>query len=225
MNWSRLFLQKEQFGTSAYKKVEWTAKFVEVSGGRLDSGFAEGGKATMLGNGRCELETQGAFAPEARGELRVSMREVDFWSEFSNDRVAFGTGEDDSVRVHLDEPAIVVEGKPVVTMEKSRGKAGYVLLGATKGDRFLGYVPASLKSAGVMSFLFGTSALTPWFIPAREPWGGKKLIESSKAPPEMGKALADADAWKALEESAGDLMEALLAARILFAAMQFVRYG
>ena len=34
MNWPRLFLQKEQFGTSAYKKVEWTAKFVEVAGGR-----------------------------------------------------------------------------------------------------------------------------------------------------------------------------------------------
>ena len=225
MNWSRLFLQKEQFATPAYKKVEWTAALVEVEGAKFGSGFAEGGKSKKLGHGRCELETQGAFAPEARGELRVTATEIDFWSEYSNDRVAFGAGEQDSIRVHLDEPSIVVEGKPVVTFEKPRGKAGFVLLGATKGDRFLGYVPASLKAAGVMSFLFGTSALTPWFIPAREPWGGKKLIESPKPPPEMGKALGDADAWKALEESAGDLMEALLASRILFAAMQFVRYG
>ncbi|MEK7469461.1 MAG: hypothetical protein AAB074_18965 [Planctomycetota bacterium] len=224
MNWSRLFIQKEQFATTAYKKVEWTGAFVEIEGAKLASGFAEGGKAKKLGNGRCELETQGAFAPEARGELRVSMKEVDFWSEFSNDKVAFGAGED-SMRVRLDEPSILLEGQPVVTIEKSRGKAGYLLLGATKGDRFLGYIPASLKSAGVMSFLFGTSALTPWFIPAREPWGGKKLIEAAKVPPEMGKALGDADAWKALEDNAGNLLQALLAARILFAAMQFVRYG
>jgi hypothetical protein len=224
MNWRRLFFQKEQFATTAYKKVEWTATFVDVDGAKLESGFAEGGKSTKLGTGRCELETQGAFAPEARGELHVKMREVEFWSEYSNDRVAFGDGED-STRVHLDEPAILVEGKPVVTIEKSRGKGGFVLLGASKGDQFLGYVPASLKAAGMMSFLFGTSALTPWFIPARAPWGGKKLVESAKLPAEMGKALGDAEAWKALEESAGEVLQALLAARILFASMQFVRYG
>ncbi len=224
MNWPRLFLQKEQFGTSAYKKVEWTATFVDVEGAKLESGYAEGGKVTKLGRGRCELETQGAFAPEARGELRVSMDEVDFWSEFSNDKVAFGAGED-SLRVRLDEPSIMAEGQTVITIEKSKGKAAFLLLGVSKGEQFLGYLPASLKPGGVMSFLFGTSALLPWIVPAQAPWGGKKLIESAKAPPEMGKALADAEAWKALEAAAGNLMEPLLAARILFAAMQFVRYG
>ncbi|MCC6742201.1 MAG: hypothetical protein IT452_24485 [Planctomycetia bacterium] len=224
MNWSRLFLQKEQFGTSAYKKVEWTAAFVEVEGARLDSGFPEGGKSRRLGKGRCELESQGAFAPEARGELRVAMDEVDFWSEFSNDRVAFGAGED-SLRVRIDEPSILVEGQPVVTFEKPKGKASFLLLGTTMGDRFLGYLPASLKPGGVISFLFGTSSLCPWFIPATAPFGGQKLIEASRVPPEMGKALADAAAWKSLEEAAGHLMQPLLAARILFAALQFVRYG
>ncbi len=224
MNWPRLFLQKEQYGTSAYKKVEWTATFVDVEGAKLDSGFAEGGKVRRLGKGRCELETQGAFAPEARGELRVAMDDVDFWSEFSNDKVAFAAG-DDSLRVRLDEPSILADGQPVITFEKAKGKAAFLLLGASKGEQFLGYLPASLKPGGVISFIFGTSALLPWFVPARAPWGGKKLIESAKVPAEMGKALADADAWKALEEAAGKLMEPLLAARILFAAMQFVRYG
>ncbi|MCE9584850.1 MAG: hypothetical protein K8T20_20360 [Planctomycetes bacterium] len=224
MNWSRLFLQKEQFTTTGYKKVEWVASFVEFEGGSVASGFAEGGKATKLGNGRCELESQGAFAPEARGELRAKMGDVDFWSEFSNDRVAFGAG-DDSMRLHVDEPAIVRDGQPVITFEKSKGKSPFLLLGASKGEQFLGYIPASLKAGGMMSFIWGTSAGLPWFVPAREPWGGKKLIESAKIPAEMGKALGDAEAWKALETAAGDLMQALLAARMVFPALQFVRYG
>jgi hypothetical protein len=244
MNWSRLFLQKEQFATTAYKKVEWTATFVEVDGARLESGFAEGGKVEKLGWGHCTLETLGAFAPEANGDLQVELEDFSIhdwhtpYTEPGKDKKAavhagrayandkFLVREDGgSLHVKLDEPAILLDGKPVVTLEKARGKAAFVLLGATKGDRFLGYLPAALKSTGVMSFLFGTSALTPWFVPASEPWGGKKLIEAAKPPPELGKALADATAWKAFEESAGDLLDALLAARILFASMQFVRYG
>jgi len=224
MNWSQLFLQKEQFSTSGYKKVEWTAGLVGVEGAKFDGGFPAGGKVTRLGKARCELESFGAFTPEARGEMRVQAEELDFWSEYSNDKVALGAGED-SVRIRLDEPSIVVEAKPEIVFEKPRGRGAFVLLGATRGERFIGYLPISLKAGGVMSFLFGGPGLMPWFIPAAAPWGGQKLVESRNLPPEMGPALADAAAWKALEEQDGKFFEPILAARMLFAALQFIRYG
>jgi hypothetical protein len=225
MNWPRLFFQKEQFGTVGYKKVEWTAALVEAEGARTDSGFAKGGRVVKVGTGRCELESFGAFAPDAHGELRVSTREFDFWSEFSNDKAAFGAGED-NLRIRLDEPSITVDGKTEIVFEKPRGgKHAFLLLGASQGDAFLGYLPASLRPGGLLSFVFGTSVLTPWFVPAAAPWGGRKLIEAKSAPPEMGGALGDEAAWKAFEERAGGLFQPILAARILFCAAQFVRFG
>lgn len=223
MNWPKLFLKKETYATTGYKKVEWTATLVEVEGAKYDTGFVEGGTAKKLGTARCELEAQGAFAPECRGELRVSAEGLDFWSDYSNDKVGFEGN--DKLRVRLDEPSILLDGQPVVTIEKARGKASFLLLGVEKSGQFLGYLPASLKPGGVMTFLFGSSATTPWFVPAREPWGGKKVIEAAKAPAEIGKALADAEAWKAVEAACGDLMNALFAARMLLAALQCVRYG
>jgi hypothetical protein len=225
MNWPRLFLRKEQYATVAWKKVEWSATFVEVEGADTSSGFAEGGRSTKVGTGRCELEALGAFSPDAHGELRVSAGDVDLWSEFSNDKVAFGAGED-SLRIRLDEPSITLDGKPEITFEKPRGgKAGCLLLGAKRGETFLGYLPAALKAGGLMAFVFGTSALLPWFVPSRAPWGGKAVIDTSKPPPEMGKALSDPAEWKALEDNAGPFFRPMLAARILFCASRFARFG
>ncbi|NUN50508.1 MAG: hypothetical protein HUU15_16975 [Candidatus Brocadiae bacterium] len=223
MNWSKLFIQKETWSTMAFRKIEWAGQFVEIDGATLTSGFPEGGKSTKVGHGRCELESHGAFAPEARGQLRLILDGNDWWGEYANDRFAFTSG-DESVRVRLDEPGITVEGGEPIRFELPRGKGNFVLCGARRGERFLGYIPASLKGGGVMSFLFGSSPANPWFIPAREPWAGKALVASAKVPPEMGKALADEGAWQALagEEA---LFPALLVARAMLAALQFIRFG
>lgn len=225
MHWPRLFLQKETMSTTGYKKVEWTATAVEVEGIKLDGPLPAGGKAKKIGTGRAEVESLGAFAPEARGELRIALGDLDLWSEFSNDKAALGAGENDTLRILFDQPSIVLEGKPEIVFEKPRGRAPTLLLGATRGDTFLGYLPAALKAGGTLAFIFGTSALMPWFLPCEQPLGGQKLIEAPKIPQELLRKLGDEANWKRFEDAAGKFFEPILAARAMFTALQYVRYG